>query len=226
MNGDQQQQQQQHEHKNKSETSNSPSPNKSSLPSMPKLDVSTVTASASTNPFQSNSLKSSTQLQSTTNTTNNGAKTNGYIKNVAMANGNSTGPHRPLVPYDDDSDTYNQSDDSCNAADKSQRRSMFDDDEDDEASKSPPMIDNPSGSWKVTPATTCLTVSHNSQNGHKRFNNSEDTSRVTTNDTGNITVSKLIKNSHRGYGGTVTAWNGQVSSMDKEVGCYFMYESA
>lgn len=36
---------------------------------------------------------------------------------------------------------------------------------------------------------------------------------------GNETTHKLLKLGHRGYGAAVTSWNGQKSSMEKEVGC-------
>lgn len=190
-----------HHNEHKSE---SPSPTKATLPSMPKLNSVPVTNSSGCQ------LKMSSDCRTTTvPSTVTGSKHIGLVK---ISNGLAKKLFvRPLVPYsvdDDSSDNTNHSDDDC---------------------KTVPIIKTKAGVWQVT-STNATNVSTAAASMSATVTNGSTSSslskRFATTEGSDSTVSKLVKMSHRGYGASVNAWNGQPSNLDKEVShrfCFFFF---
>lgn len=167
-----------------------------SLPSMPKLNVNDESTSPST---------------SATKPVGNILMVNGH--GARQVNGVSTTPEKPrrLVPYDSDDEDS----------------SMSDNDE----SKSPPIFKTKTGVWQVTTApdspprsnqpklSNPFATSPVSSTGgkEKTLKKTNSFTEVDTKIQKDETVSYLLKMSHRGYGAPVQTWNGQKTSLEKEV---------
>lgn len=215
---------------NKSETQNQ---QRLTLPSMPKLDINSpsinngtplLTPLSSQIQQQQKITHDNKTIISSTFASSSQIKlialsktTNGHVNNKMLQ------PTKPLVPYtvDDDSSDYNNHSD------------------DDSNNRTPPVIKSKTGPWQVTSAY----VTNGNSGGSSSSNSSTSGSgRSTPNYAGGIvnrfnvddanknvsaadlTVSKLIKYTHQGYGGTVSTWNGQTSNMEKEVSFFFFID--
>lgn len=195
---------------------------KPTLPSMPKLDTSSVAAVSPKTPSPPTIVATNGTAGRTPPSTPESAspkpaptvishaKTNGTAK---IANGFAT--RVQLVPYDDDSSDYaNHSD--------------------DDAGKSPPIVKTNSGTFIVTNASSTVkyngssgssansslsSLTPNSSGGSSTSSNGaiKRFARKTTDEDNSATVNKLMKFTHNGYGAHVKTWDGKISQMDLEV---------